>query len=162
MSYMLWSLCLKYQNLCVNNWEKTVLAFSLSIMVMFSHWTWLYDSAAHVFCFSSCTTRFVIWVAMQGDSDPITHDTMLITPEGQYVVERACVRLRLYKCPVDFLHHNGKATESQSFAQTCYNDVWHPCSSQTRHTCLETMHLMTNMVIRLSSSVLKPHSRLIM
>jgi len=22
MSYMLWLLCLKYQNLCVNNWEK--------------------------------------------------------------------------------------------------------------------------------------------
>lgn len=76
----------------------------------------------------SGATQFVMWQCrVTAAPSPVT--PCCWTPEGQYVVSRACVGPRLYKCPVNFLHNNGKATKSNHRHLpkhvTCDNPAYH-------------------------------------
>lgn len=60
----------------------------------------------------SGATQFGMWVAMQGDSGPITHNTMLLTLRVSMSSHRPVRSLPLCKCPINFLCNNAKATKS--------------------------------------------------
>ncbi len=49
---------------------------------------------------------------MQGDSGPITHNTMLLTPRVSMSSHMPVHSLPLCKCPINFLCNNAKATKS--------------------------------------------------
>ncbi len=58
--------------------------------------------------------QFGMWVAMQGDSGPITHNTMLLTLRVSMSSHRPVRSLPLCKCPINFLCKQRQATESDN------------------------------------------------